>query len=202
MSPEHEPPPFVVGRPVSGVYFIDREDELGRLIALIRGLQNAASSNAVLIGLRRTGKSSILHNAMIQLEENRKIVPVLLSCYGISSRSRFAKLLADSTIESYVRKMGDKVYWKRLVKAISERKKETLDRLSELSFWELSFRFSLKNIDENSLIEQALEFIEALASDKGCFFVLMLDEFQDAIKWGEKTLKRIRTVIQSSKRVP
>ena len=182
-------PPFVVGKPVTGVYFIDRETESERLLTLIRGLPNSSSSNSILIGLRRTGKSSILENAIIRLEENKKIVPILLSCYGLSSKSRFAKLLADAAVESYVRKTGDNAFRKRLVKAISEKKKEILERMSEVSFWELAFKFNNKKIEEDSLLEQAFEFVESLAKDKECYFVLMLDEFQDAIKWGDKTLK-------------
>lgn len=92
-------------------------------------------------------------------------------------------------------------YTLQLVKAISEKRKEALERISEVSFWELAFTFNNKKIDEDTLMEQALQFIESLAKDKECYFVLMLDEFQDAVKWGEKTLKRIRTIIQSQKRV-
>jgi len=40
-------------------YFVDREKELERLLSLIKGLQKAAASNSVLIGLRKTGKTSI-----------------------------------------------------------------------------------------------------------------------------------------------
>jgi len=40
-----------------------------------------------------------------------------------------------------------------------------------------------------------------LAQEKDVFFVVMLDEFQDVIRWGDDTLKRIRSVVQSQKRV-
>jgi AAA+ ATPase superfamily predicted ATPase len=194
-------PPFLVGKPVTGEYFIDRENELGRLLTMIRGLQKLSASNSVLIGLRRTGKSSILENAAILLENDKKIVPVIISCYGISSKSRFAKVLADKSLESYVQKTSDSAYVKRVSRAISEGKRGILERLSEVTFWELSLRFNNMNIEEDILMEQAFQFVETLAKDKDCFFVLMLDEFQDAIKWGEKILKRIRTIIQSQRRV-
>ena len=38
-------PPFIVGRPVTGEYFVDREDELRRLQTLVKGIQKGASSN-------------------------------------------------------------------------------------------------------------------------------------------------------------
>jgi ATPase domain predominantly from Archaea len=193
-------PPFIVGKPVTGVYFVDREEELKKLVILTRGLLNQSSSNSILIGLRRTGKSSIQENLEIRLKSDKKIIPVIVSCYGISSKSRLAKLLSDKTIESYVSKTGDKSYWKRLRKAISEKKRETLERISEVRFTELSIRLKDKEAEGDALIEEALQFIESLAEDKRSFFVIMLDEFQDVVKWGEGTLKRMRTIIQSQKR--
>ena len=88
-------PPFIVGRPVTGDYFVDRDDELKRLLSLIRAVQKGASSNSALIGLRRTGKTSILENVVLRLGANRKIMPVMVNCYGIAVRSRLAKILVD-----------------------------------------------------------------------------------------------------------
>ena len=51
------------------------------------------------------------------------------------------------------------------------------------------------------LIENSLQYLESLAEDKGVYFAVMLDEFQDVIRWGDDTLKRIRAVVQSQKRV-
>ncbi len=109
-------PPFMVGKPVTGAYFVNREEELKKLVILARGVLNQSSSNSILTGLRRTGKSSIQENLAIRLKPDKKIVPVIVSCYGISSKSRSAKLLSDKTVESYVSKTGDRSYWKRLKK--------------------------------------------------------------------------------------
>ncbi len=32
-------PPFIVGKPAVGEYFVDREDEMRRLVTLIEGVQ-------------------------------------------------------------------------------------------------------------------------------------------------------------------
>jgi DNA-binding transcriptional ArsR family regulator len=37
--------------------------------------------------------------------------------------------------------------------------------------------------------------------ENNVFFIVMLDEFQDIVRWGEPTLKRMRTVMQTQKRV-
>jgi AAA+ ATPase superfamily predicted ATPase len=194
-------PPFMIGKPVTGVYFVNRERELGRLLALLRGVEKGGSSNSVLIGLRRTGKTSILENLAIKLESNPRVVPMIINCYGLAVKSRFAKLFVDTAAACYVQKTGDKAYLERLVKAISERAKAVRDRVSEVKFSEFTMRFRDKQTDEDTLIEDALHYVESLATDKSVHFVVMLDEFQDIIRWGDDTLKRIRTIIQLQKRV-
>jgi len=194
-------PPFIVGRPVTGEYFVDREDELRRLQTLVEGIQKGASSNSALIGLRRTGKTSILENLEVLLKPNAKLIPVIANCYGIAAKSRLAKVLVDKTIESYVCKTGDSAFLKRITKAIGQAAKSAIGRISEVKFAEFSLKLQDKNTEEDSLIEEALQYIEALAQEKDVFFVLMLDEFQDVIRWGDDTLKRIRSVVQSQKRV-
>ena len=194
-------PPFIVGRPVTGEYFVDREDELHRLQTLVEGIQKGASSNSALIGLRRTGKTSILENLEVLLKPNAKLIPVITNCYGIAAKSRLAKVLVDKTIESYVCKTGDSAFLKRITKAIGQAAKSAIGRISEVKFAEFSLKLQDKNTEEDSLLEEALQYIEALALEKDVFFVVMLDEFQDVIRWGDDTLKRIRTVVQSQKRV-
>ena len=194
-------PPFIVGKPVTGEYFVDREEELRRLLTLMEGVQKGASSNSALVGLRRTGKTSILENLVVRLEPNRVLVPVIVNCYGMAAKSRFAKLLVDKTIESYVRKTGDHAYLKRLAKSASETAKAAIERISEVKFADFSLKLRDKSTEEDSLIEEAIQYVESLAQEKNIFFVVMLDEFQDIIRWGDDTLKRIRAVVQSQKRV-
>lgn len=95
-------PPFIVGRPVMGDFFVDREDELRRLQTLVEGVQKGASSNIALIGLRRTGKTSIMENLESLLKPNLRIIPVILNCYGIAAKSRLAQQIVDQAIECYV----------------------------------------------------------------------------------------------------
>jgi len=114
---------------------------------------------------------------------------------------RFAKLIVDTTVARYVEKTGDKAYRRRLVKAAKEKAKAALDRVSEVEFLEFSVKLRDKQADEDSLIEDGLRYVESLAQEKNVWFVVMLDEFQDIIRWGDETLKRIRTVVQGQKRI-
>jgi AAA+ ATPase superfamily predicted ATPase len=166
-------PPFIVGKPVVGEYFVDREEEMHRLLTLTRGVEKGAASNTVLIGLRRTGKTSILENLEIRLQPNMLVIPVLVNCYGMASKGRFAKVLVDKAVESYVRKTGDNVFLKRLKKALGDATSSALDRISELKFYEFLLKFKDKTTAEDVLIEDALQFIESLAfgeeSVHGCY---------------------------------
>ncbi|MBI2183429.1 MAG: ATP-binding protein [Thaumarchaeota archaeon] len=194
-------PPFVVGKPVTGEYFVDRESELERLLALVAGVEKGGFSNSVLVGLRRTGKTSILENLAVKLKPNPRIVPMTVNCYGVAAKSRFAKMLVDMAVISYAQKTGDKAYLKRLVKATKEKARAALKRISEAKFSEFSVKIRDREVEEDSLIEDALGYVESLANEKNVFFIIMLDEFQDIVRWGDDTLKRIRTVVQGQKRV-
>ncbi len=193
--------PFIVGKPAVGDYFVDRKDEMTRLITLVEGIQNRSSSNTVLIGLRRTGKTSILQNLVSILEPNQKIIPIVVNCYGMGSKSRLAKILVDNAIENYVGKTGDRAYLKRLTKIINEAVELTAGRISEIRLADFSVKLKDNKIEDDYLLEAALQYVEILAQDKDAYFVVMMDEFQDIIGWGQDTLKMIRTVVQSQDRV-
>ena len=193
--------PFLVGKPATGEYYIDRKSELGTLESLVLGVEEESASNAVLIGMRRTGKTSIMVNLIERLRNDKKIIPLLISCYGISSKSRFSKMLRDAAIEAYVDRTGDKAYWKRLMKIIQNTGRSLAETVSEVSLSELDVKLRDIRSDEDQLIIEAMEFVGKLAQEKGVFFLVMLDEFQDMIGWGDPTLKKMRTVIQSQKRI-
>ncbi len=195
------PPPFIVGRPATGDYFVDREDEIKRLLILVEGVQNGAASNSVIAGLRRTGKTSVLYQISEHLDSNKKIIPVIVNCYGIASKPRLARILIDSVIDSYVKKTGDKAYLRRFKIIVDEAAKAASERVSEVSLRDFTVKLREKDVDEVALLEDALRFAETLAGEKEVYFLIMFDEFQDIIRWGEGTLKRMRTVIQSQSRV-
>ncbi|WP_162137696.1 AAA family ATPase [Methanomassiliicoccus luminyensis] len=180
---------------------MDREDEIKRLLILVEGVQNGAASNSVIAGLRRTGKTSVLYQISEHLDSNKKIIPVIVNCYGIASKPRLARILIDSVIDSYVKKTGDKAYLRRFKIIVDEAAKAASERVSEVSLRDFTVKLREKDVDEVALLEDALRFAETLAGEKEVYFLIMFDEFQDIIRWGEGTLKRMRTVIQSQSRV-
>ena len=192
---------FRYGRPVTGRYFIDREKEMEKIHTILSEIPQNGGNNIALIGLRRTGKTSLLKNLKFDFEG---VVPVFVDCYGIPSQAVLATQLADAAFRAYVEKTGDRAYGRKIERVIRQKASDILSRVSEaeLSVTQYaSIRIGFRE-GADQLLEHALNYIEDLAREKEIYFVLMLDEFADmAIRWGVEWVKRLRRVIQHQERV-
>jgi Archaeal ATPase. len=94
---------FRYGRPVTGRYFVDREKEMEKIYTILSEIPRGGGNNIALIGLRRTGKTSLLKNLKFDFEG---VVPVFVDCYGIPSQAVLATQLADAAFRAYVEKPG------------------------------------------------------------------------------------------------
>ena len=104
--------PFMVGKPVTGEYFIDRKDELKKINALLS--TSDALNNIMPLGQRRTGKSSILYNLK---EQDAKTIYVIFDAYGgASTKQRFARAYINCILSTCVRMLNDSLYKKELKK--------------------------------------------------------------------------------------
>lgn len=198
--------PFVVGKPVTGDYFIDREKELGQMLTLLSAVTSGASSNVALIGLRRTGKTSLFENVRLKLVSVEHVVPVLVNCFGISTKSRFSTMFMQEVIQAYILKTEDSLRKDRLVSFLKKGFEEVSKQVSDVDvsiaeFAKFSVKFRESRVDEDELVEMALRYPQTLSESKGVYFVILIDEFQDAFKWGDDFLKSFRRVIESQKRV-
>lgn len=188
--------------PAPPAYLSLRPDLVNRILDLITGRNGTTPSNCLVVGPRRTGKSSLLEAVAWKLDgEYRQFVPVTLNCVGMPARIVFAEALVDNTIQAYMGRTGDHRYWERIKGTLSRKKNEVIESVSEVSFQEFAVRLNARKTDEDSLIIQGLESIEKLGDEKNCHFVIMMHEFSDLLEWGNKTLGRIVATIQSQKRV-
>lgn len=196
---------FKFGKPVTGKYFVNRDKELKKLFDLAKNIKIGAEINVALIGLRRTGKTSLLKNLEKLLNKDKKIVPVFLDCYGIPSKTTFAKLVLEKIKNSYVEKTKDLGYRKRIASLIKRKTSEILSKVSsmEVSIANyLSIKLAFSEGVTEGLWEKAFEYAEILAKNKDLYFIIILDEFPDiAIRWDEDFIKRFRTIVQQQSRV-
>ncbi|MHB8546594.1 MAG: AAA family ATPase [Nitrosotalea sp.] len=198
--------PFIVGKPVSGKYFIDRVKELKKLLALLAGASKGNINNVILLGLRRTGKSSILLNAQKHLIRKNKSIVIIFDAYGISTKERFARKFVDAVLSSYVEQTGDPAYKQKLKKLLGQGYDALKNKVSEFGIEVSEFvKFQTKlresSINEDELLEQALKYAEKLGNEKGISFIIMIDEFQELLKWGDEFLKMFRRLVQSQSHI-
>lgn len=191
----------MVGKPVTGEYFIDRREELKKITALLSS--PGALNNVVLLARRRTGKSSILYNLK---EKNPKTIYVMFDAYGISTKKRFARAYVNSILNTYATKTSDESYRKKIKKIFAEGMGKLQSRISDVDvtvseFVKFHAAFGKSRTDPDELLENALNFAEVLAKEKEVHLVIMIDEFQELLKWKDGFLKIFRKTMQSQQNV-
>jgi len=198
--------PFKYGKPVTGKYFVNRGDELRELKNLVDSIKEGAGVNIALIGLRRTGKTSLLKNLQEDLRKDKQVVTVLIDCMGIPSKRSFTRYFLERVKEAYLEKTGDRKYIEKIKKLLRKSTSEILSRVSdiELSMAEyLSIKVGLRDdVEEEILLEKVLEYPEKLGKEKDLYFLIVLDEFPYiGIRWKETFVSRLRGIIQHQTRV-
>lgn len=191
--------PFKVGRPVEDEYFIDREEEIREI-----GEQMDSLSNACVLGIRRMGKTSLLWAATREMEDP---IPVYVNCYGIPDMKRFASLLVDSVRDAYSEITGDSMYASQIGRYLKEKAGRLSYHLTEMEvsvgqYFRVRIGTREREVEPETVLEDAFRYPEVLATEKGVRFALILDEFQDiGSRWGQDFLKRLRSIAESQGRV-
>ncbi len=197
--------PFVSGVPVSGDHFVGREKILNEIGMLVGGARDGAINHMLLLGLRRMGKSSILLSVKERLGRDKRIVPVAVNASAMPTRRVFARAYMRAVLDGYLSKSGDGALLKKIKAGVKEGR-STGDwpdqgNASVVEYVKFSIMLSREECDEEELVEQALGYPEALGSDMGTLFVVMIDEFQDMLRLGSRFLSTVRRVIQAQKSV-
>ena len=191
----------MVGKPVTGEYFIDREEELKKITLLLSS--SGARNNVILSAQRRTGKSSILYNLK---EQNPNTIHIVFDAYGISTKERFAKSYVNSILGTYAERTNDGSYRKKIKKILGRGAHSLQSEISDVDvtvaeFVQFHVRFREASTDPDELLENALNFAEVLAKEKKVSLVVMIDEFQELLKWKGNFLKIFRKSIQVQQNV-
>jgi len=181
-------PPFRFGQVVSGDYFVGRAAELASLTVDLR-----TATNVVLISPRRFGKTSLVLQALRQLEAEGVLV-AYVDLLRTPSRERFASHLATA-IQAGLLGRGAQAL-QRATEWFSQlrlRPKITLNQDGTPSF---EFAGGAPSVDVDATIEHLLELPQAVAHDRQRRVVLVFDEFQEVLDLDPSLPGLMRSVFQ------
>lgn len=161
--------PFIYGKLAVLQNFTDREKEQNRLSENFTSL-----INTILISPRRWGKSSLVKKAADEVKsKNLKIHFCFLDGFNIRSEEDFYKSLAIEVLKASASKIdaimkNAKIFLGKFLPVLSF----SPDNLNSISL-QLNWKEVRKNPDD------ILNMAEKIAIDKGCKFIICIDEFQN-----------------------
>lgn len=167
--------PFVYGKIVGKDCFADRRRE-------IELVKNAVLSgqNVVIYSPRRYGKSSLVYNAIQELD----VVSIWIDCYGLISKRELAEKIAVEVIRKWKAK--------RIVESIRGLFKSVRPKIRLGEEIEVEFSFE----EEEKAFEESLELPQKLAKRTKKRVVVVFDEFQEVAQLGEDVLPKMRSAFQ------
>jgi AAA+ ATPase superfamily predicted ATPase len=146
------------------------------------GLGNL-SQNYLIVGPRRTGKSSLLRNIEKSLQQDMEILVISINCMEVTTYSELLKLLTDNLLSSYEKKHKIKglvqIYRKSMTDSImnSVRAIEKIGG-SVRSIIEGYISFRENELDEHELARKTFEFLTEFSKEKNIKIIVIFDEFQ------------------------
>ena len=193
--------PFLAGKPVSGQYFVGRGHILQTIDTIMAGTVDGATNNVMLLGPRRIGKSSILLNVKRRRDRNPRMATVMINAEGMSTRLRFADAYMKAVLVAYDEHAHRGVRKEHIARAASPGPRGTRGATSDfdLSILEcvkFSVKINNRRPDQDALLEHALDFPEKLGREKDMAFLVIIDEFQNLLKWGAPFLHLFRRLVQ------
>lgn len=180
--------PFRFGRIVTGDEFVDREDEIAKMMSAIK-----SGTSVVLYSHRRMGKSSLL--AEVMRRHKGEFVFAHVDLYGVTNKTRmveaFMSALAGSAFGSV-----DKI-----VAGITEILKGSRFRVVLNASGQPGVEFAMAEPTVPE-IQDVLDLPERIAKKRGIRIVVMFDEFQEiGLLDGKALLKSMRAKMQAHKHV-
>ncbi len=172
---------FKIGSPVVEG-FIDRKVQRKELR---NGIKN---NHYALIGLRRTGKTSL---ALKMCEEmSKQMIPVYIDVSFIAplTEKNFLKTFADNVVEAYSEYTGDKnssLKFKRFLEGAKDAVVELI-KSSRVAMGEVAEVYFKSEDNLTEMIKVTMELSDKLAVDASRDFLIVLDEFPRLLELNNK----------------
>lgn len=183
--------PFAYGVSVSGDNFTDRKTETRNLV-----MNFTHGVNTILISPRRMGKTSLVHRAIEQINDDN-IIPVFLDVYDCRDEYDFYNKFSEeiirassSTVDAALRNVAE------FIGRISPKISVSPDLVNEYS---ISLGLTPKQIRP----EEILDLPEMMAKKRGKHLLICIDEFQQIGEFADSLTmqKKMRGVWQLQKNV-
>ena len=198
--------PFLAGTPVGGQYFVGRERILRTIDTIMAGTADGAVNNVMLLGPRRIGKSSVLLNVKKRQDRNPRVATVMIDAEGVSTKHRFADAYMKAALVAYDGHAHRGARKGHTVRKASSGLRDTRGAIPDLDLSILEcVKFTIKMNDRmpdpDALLEHALRFPEKLGRANDTAFLVIIDEFQNLLKWGVQFLHLFRRLVQEQTHV-
>lgn len=207
---------MVVGR-ITLKFFVNRKKELQELEKNTEALLKGEFKNYIVVNPRRMGKTTLIHKHIQKVNSDKRfdrVIPVYINCQTTTDWEDLTDRLLDITFESYNNKIKDRLLRARFSEWVKESLKDIFERIGfiegeigtragEYFKTRVSIQRERKGRgDILRLIDRALWTIEELASKKGVYFEVFLDEFQQIRKFEAylEVLATMREAFQHQKR--
>ena len=186
-------PAFKVGGIVEPPYFVGREEELD---ALFQGISDL-SQNLLLLAPRRFGKSSLLHNLKLRLDERENLIVPSVNCLEMTTYADFYRATVSALLAAFERKRRVKGFLESLRISMKEKVLAAARHVEEIggSIGDLGkayLRFRESEIDELALLREAFGFFRAFSEENDIQIVFLLDEFQEIASFNGALFKLLK----------
>lgn len=194
--------PFQVGGEVEPPYFIGREDVLNDIVKGISTL----SQNYLIVGPRRTGKSSLLRNIERRLRRRKEIVVISLNCMEVTTYLELLKLVTESLLASYEKRHKAKGFVEIFKRSFTDSIVNAMKSIEKVggsvkNVMEGYISFRERQIDEHELARKTFDFLIEFAEEKDVKIVVIFDEFQRTADFDGYLFNLLKSKSDSSKYV-
>lgn len=192
---------FKVGGRIEPPYFLNRQKALQ---VLARDALTLSQSNVVMAP-RRFGKTALLQTVQRSVADD--LLAIYVNCLGVTGPVGFHDRLVEGMLAAYELRYGKArcllATWRDLLK------KPVLgmrDRLEEIGgsikgVGTIRLKFRTREVDEESLLEAAFDFLEGFAIEQDENVLLILDEFQALARFDGHLFSLFKEKMESQRRV-
>lgn len=179
---------FPAGKPVVGNMLIGRAELLNELETVLD-----IGQSVILVAPRRYGKTSVALEILKRFQKKGYFVADV-DMFDVTDKRHLAEKIAESCLKN--NPVPIEKYWQKL-------KRGALNVLSMLKFkpsdedMEMVLQLGMPRVDEEKLLDDALDFPQRFGSRHKKRTIMFLDEFQELTKvGGDSLLKKMRAKLQ------